>query len=354
MLKRSDTPRNTFELDVNLTLPGGGVTALFGASGSGKTTLLRCIAGLEKPSQGFLSINGQSWQSATHCLPTHRRPLGYVFQEASLFPHLTAKGNLAYAIKRTHAPLPADLYDKVVSVMGIETILNQRPSQLSGGERQRVAIARALLIQPGVLLMDEPLAALDTARKQEILPYLEQLPALFDIPIIYVSHSLDEVARLADHMVVLEQGKVAAQGSLTEVFSRIDLPSRFGDQTGVVLKGIVTERDAHWHLSRLSFASGDLWVSDSGDEVGQPLRIRILARDVSIALSHHEDSSITNRILAEITEIAPDLDEAMVLIRLKVGTDYLIARLTKRSVAHLQLAIGQKVWAQVKSVALVR
>lgn len=238
--------------------------------------------------------------------------------------------------------------------MGIAALLDQYPGQLSGGEQQRVAIARSLLVQPRVLLMDEPLAALDTTRKQEILPYLEQLPALFDIPILYVSHAIDEVARLADHMVVLEQGKVAAQGSLTDVFSRIDLPARFGDQTGVVLMGTIIERDTQWHLSRLSFGSGNLWVRDSGDEVGQTLRIRILARDVSIALAQHDDTSIANRIFAEVIEIAPDLDEAMALLRLKVGMHYLIARLTKRSVAHLQLVVGQKVWAQVKSVALVR
>ena len=343
-----------FSLDVDVTLPGKGITAIFGHSGSGKTSFLRCVAGLERPDQGRLCVNGDSWQSDTAFRPTHKRPLGYVFQESSLFPHLSAEGNLVYAVKRADAKPSAELYQRVLEVMGIGSVLRHRPHRLSGGERQRVAIARALLIQPRLLLMDEPLASLDLARKQEIMPYLERLHAAFDIPVLYVSHSLDEVARLADHTLVLEQGRVIAQGSVAEVFSRIDLPVHFAEEAGVVLQGQVVARDAQWHLSKVAFAGGELWVRDGGDELKRAVRVRVLARDVSLALAPHDDSSILNRLPAQVAEIGADDDEAMALVRLKVGDEYLVARLTRRSVAHLQLAPGKTVWAQIKSAAVVR
>lgn len=199
-----------FRLDVDLTLPGRGVTALFGHSGSGKTTLLRCIAGLERSPQGFLSFKGEVWQDAATWLPTYRRPLGYVFQEASLFPHLTVMGNLRYGLRRVTAGQRAHL-EQAIELLGIAPLLKRRPDRLSGGERQRVGIARALAVNPRVLLMDEPLAALDHQRKQEILPYLERLHDTLAIPVLYVSHSPDEVARLADHLVVMEDGQALAR-----------------------------------------------------------------------------------------------------------------------------------------------
>ncbi|WDE09348.1 molybdenum ABC transporter ATP-binding protein [Thalassomonas viridans] len=345
-----------FALDVEAAVPGNGITAIFGHSGSGKTTFLRCVAGLEKPELGELQVKGDIWQSRSVFKPTHKRPLGYVFQESSLFPHLTAKANLDYAIKRSGLPFSSQLYERVLSVMGISQVLPRYPAQLSGGERQRVAIARALLIQPSLLLMDEPLASLDSARKQEILPYLERLRSGFDIPIFYVSHSIDEVAHLADHILVLEQGRLAAQGSLTEVFSRIDLPVRFGEETGVIITGQVAERDSRWHLVRVAFDGGELWVRDGGDALKQSVRIRVLARDVSLALASHQDTSIVNRLESEVVEISRDQDEAMALVRLrlKCGSEYLIARLTQKSVHQLQLQPGKRVWAQIKSVAVVR
>ncbi len=354
-----DENNHSFSLDLDVSFPAAGITAIFGESGSGKTTFLRCIAGLEKSSAGQLSVDGEVWQSSDVFIPTHKRPLGYVFQESSLFAHLTAQGNLNYAIKRSGVVADADtdkLYDRVLEIMGIKPLLQRYPHQLSGGERQRVAIARALLIQPRLLLMDEPLASLDAARKQEILPYLERLRSEFEIPVIYVSHSMDEVARLADHVVVLNQGKVKAQGNLTEVFSRIDLPIELGDEAGVVLQGQVVECDKNWHLMRVSFPGGDLWVRDDGDSNNQEntARVRVLARDVSLALSSHEDSSILNRLPVEVIEISEDRDESMQLIRLQTGASYLIARLTNKSVHHLTLKPGMHVWAQVKSVALVR
>jgi len=341
-------------LDIDTTMPTSGITAIFGHSGSGKTSLLRCIAGLEKAQQGQLIVNETCWQDANTFLPTHKRPIGYVFQEASLFPHLSAQKNLNYAVKRADQIVSPEFYQRVIEVMGLAGILNRYPSQLSGGERQRIAIARALLIQPRLLLMDEPLAALDHQRKQEILPYLERLHKSFDIPILYVSHSMDEVARLADHILVLDQGKVVAEGELTEVFSRIDLPQRLEEESGVILNGKVIEKDQQWQLMRVAFAEGHIWLPDSGETLEQEVRIRVLAKDVSLALSNHDDSSIVNRIPVAVSEIKSDQDKAMSLVRLAMGSDYLVSKLTQKSVHNLDLSIGLKVWAQIKSVAIVR
>lgn len=353
-LQREGDNNHAFRLDVDLTLNGAGITAIFGHSGSGKTTFLRCFSGLEKADQANICINGDVWQDNKQFTPTHKRPLGYVFQEASLFPHLTAMDNLQYAVKRSWSSVDDDFFQKVISVMDISHLLNRHPEQLSGGERQRVAIARALLVKPRVLLMDEPLASLDGARKAEIIPYLAQLPGLFNIPILYVSHSLEEVSQLADHCVLLNQGQVVAQGTPQDVFSRIDLPVRFDEETGVIIQGAVVERDEQWHLSKIKFTDSELWVRDGGDAIGDRVRIRILARDVSLTEQPCDQSSILNRVLVTVEEIVADRDEAMSLLRLKAGSDYLIARLTNRSVNHLNLCPGKRIWAQIKSVALVR
>ena len=350
---RQDNAQDSFSLSINATVPAKGITAIFGHSGSGKTTLLRCIAGLEPSAKGQLQIAGDTWQDDNYFMPTHKRSLGYVFQEASLFDHLTAKGNLDFAIKRADKPFDQALYQKVLMIMGIEGLLSRYPSQLSGGERQRVAIARALLIQPQILLMDEPLAALDLARKQEILPYLEKLRDNIDIPILYVSHAMDEVARLADHTLMLEKGQLIAQGEVSQVFSRLDLPGQFQQDTGVIIKAQVLEKDEQWHLMRVAFSGGDLWLKDSGESVSQTVRVRVLARDISLALSAQQDSSILNRLQARVIEIKEDNNEALALVRLQVGEEYLLARLTRRSLAHLQITVGKQVWAQVKSVAIV-
>lgn len=358
----NSTAADPFQLQVDLTLPGNGITAIFGPSGSGKTTLLRCLAGLQKATQGQLEVNGETWQNSSTFLPTHKRPLGYVFQEASLFEHLTVQGNLNYARKRAHLVQPADQTanqvlladDQVIEMMGIRSLLERHTEQLSGGERQRVAIARALLINPQLLLMDEPLAALDNARKQEILPYLERLRAQLDIPIIYVSHALDEVARLADYMVVLKDGQVQAQGELREVLARLDLPLAPSSDIGVVFDAQVVDRDSQWQLMRVAFSGGELWLADTKEQVGQTIRIRILARDVSLALGDHADTSILNRLPAAVLEVAPDQDSAMRLVGLQLGTTRITARLTHRSCEHLEVHPGRQLWAQIKSVAVVR
>ena len=341
-----------FILDVDLSLPGRGVTALFGHSGSGKTTLLRCIAGLERAREGRLTVNGEVWQDERHWLPTHKRPIGYVFQEASLFPHLSVLGNLRYGMKRMFDPQRVSL-DHAIELLGIGHLLDRKPDRLSGGERQRVGIARALAVSPRLLLMDEPLAALDLKRKQEILPYLERLHDELDIPVLYVSHSPDEVARLADHIVAMEDGKVLADGPLGDTLARLDLPIRLGEDAGVVIEAMVAERDANWHLIRVDFAGGHLWVRDNDMPLGHHARVRILARDVSLSHDKGEDTSILNALPARVTAIADDSHPALALVRLDIGDTPLIARLTKRSANHLTLRPGMEVWAHIKAVALI-
>lgn len=346
---------HAFVLDVDVSLPGRGITAIFGHSGSGKSTFLRCVAGLERPEPGRLRVLGEHWQSAREFLPTHRRPLGYVFQEASLFPHLSAQGNLDYARKRADRTVGARFTQEwVVELLGIGHRLQQMPHELSGGERQRVAIARALLIQPRLLLMDEPMASLDEQRKAEILPYLERLRDELELPILYVSHSVAEVARLAHHLVVLDDGKVKTQGPLAQVLAGVDPPLPLGEETGVVLEAEVAARDVRWHLVLVRFAGGELWVRDEGDAQGQSVRVRILARDISLALHEPQDSSIANRLRGEVIALAADAHPAMCLVQLQVGPSTLLARITRRSADQLRVAPERQVWVQIKSVALVR
>lgn len=341
-----------FTLDINMSLPGRGVTAIFGPSGSGKTTLLRCIAGLERAAQGFLSFNGEIWQDSAYFLAVHKRPLGYVFQEASLFTHLSVLENLRYGMLRSKAEQKVSL-DQAIELLGIGHLLERRPERLSGGERQRVGIARALAVSPRILLMDEPLAALDLGRKQEILPYLERLHDELDIPLLYVTHSSDEVARLADHLVVMEAGRVTAYGPLVETLARLDLPIRLGDERAVVLAAVVAEQDAKWCLARVDFNGGTLWIRDRGILPGHRVRVRVPASGVSLSLEQPQQSSILNSLAGTIEAIGDDDHPAHALIRVKVGESALLARVTRRSVAALVLTPGLPVWAQIKSVALL-
>ncbi|MCG6942014.1 MAG: molybdenum ABC transporter ATP-binding protein [Thiohalocapsa sp.] len=349
-----------FALDVDERLPGLGVTALFGHSGSGKTTLLRCIAGLEHAAAGEIRFNGETWQDASTWVPTHRRPIGYVFQEASLFPHLTVLSNLRYGQKRSQAKGQGQdarearfSLEHAIELLGIGHLLKRRPASLSGGERQRVGIARALAVSPRLLLMDEPLAALDLARKQEILPYLERLHDDLEIPVLYVSHAPDEVARLADHLVVMDAGRVLASGPLNQILSRLDLPIRLGEDAGVVLDGRVAERDERWHLLRVACCSASLWVRDSGAAIGDHARIRILARDVSIAHEPKTGTSILNTLPARVLSLGNDAHPALSLVKLDVAGSPVLARVTHRSAEQLGLAPGMTVWIQIKAVALL-
>jgi molybdate transport system ATP-binding protein len=347
---RLDRPR--FSLDVDLVLPGRGVTAIFGPSGSGKTTLLRCIAGLERAPGGRLQLGDETWQDGGRWVPTHLRPLGYVFQEASLFPHLSVAGNLRYGERRSPAARRRNL-EASIELLGLASLLERAPGKLSGGERQRVAIARALATAPRLLLMDEPLAALDAARKREILPYLERLHDELDIPVLYVSHAADEVARLADHLVLLDGGRVRASGRLTDLLQRLDLPLALGEDVGTVLEGAIDEIDATWHLARVGFPGGVLWTRDHGLPVGQRVRVRVLARDVSLARAAPLRTSIQNVFEGWIDAVADDEHPSSVVVRLCVGPSRLLARVTKRAAVELDIVPGREIWVQVKSVALL-
>lgn len=341
-----------FTLDVDLLIPGRGVTVLFGHSGSGKTTLLRAIAGLEPAVQGSLSVNGETWLNQKFSLPVYQRPLGYVFQEASLFPHLTVLKNLRFGQKRsTHSQ--AFNLEQAINLLGLESLLARKSHSLSGGERQRVAIARALAVNPQLLLMDEPLAALDAKRKREILPYLERLHAELDIPVIYVTHSSDEVARLADHVVVMEQGKIVVSGELNSIFSRLDLPIQANEDVGVIINARLAAIDSQWHLAQVKFSGGNLWVRDQGVAIDRQVRVRVLARDVSLTCCEPVKTSIQNILSGVITDITADTQPGVVLVRLAVGDAYILARITGRAAADLQLVCGQSVWIQIKAVALM-
>ncbi|NML28433.1 molybdenum ABC transporter ATP-binding protein [Zoogloea dura] len=351
---RCRLPLADFALEADLSLPGRGVTALFGPSGSGKTTLLRCVAGLARAA-GRVEINGECWQDDARriFLPTHQRALGYVFQEASLFAHLSVKANLEFGLKRI-APAERKVgWDAALELLGIGHLLERGTGALSGGERQRVAIARALLTSPRLLLMDEPLAALDARRKQEILPYLERLHDELAIPILYVSHSPDEVARLADHLVLLEQGRVLASGPIAELQARLDLPLALDEDAAVVVEAQVLEHDEAYALTRLGLARGSIQVTRKPLAVGARARIKIQARDVSIALSADNPSSIVNRLPARIRGFGEAVHPAQCLVSLDAGGTLLLARITRLSRDQLDLREGMEVVAQIKSVALL-
>ncbi|WP_137886179.1 molybdenum ABC transporter ATP-binding protein [Pseudomonas sp. 2FE] len=354
---RFRVPYPGFSLDVDLQLPGRGVTALFGYSGSGKTTCLRCVAGLERAKDGYLQVNGELWQDSSkgHFLPPHKRALGYVFQEASLFEHLSVRRNLEYGLKRIAANERRVALDHAVELLGIEHLLERMPARLSGGERQRVGIARALLTSPKLLLMDEPLAALDLKRKGEILPYLERLHDELDIPILYVSHSPDEVARLADHLVLMDEGKVLASGPMGEILARLDLPMALGEDAGVVVEGVVTGYDSAYRLLSLGFPNSamSVRVAHSPVTLGKRMRCKIQARDVSLNLEKPLHSSILNLLPVTVSAEIPADNAAHVLVRLEMEGTPLLARITRYSRDQLGLHRGQRLWAQIKSVALL-
>lgn len=351
----TDSTQQGFSLDLKLSLPAKGITAVFGHSGSGKTTLLRCMAGLENDANFKMRVNDIVWQDEQLTLPCHKRNVAYVFQENGLLPHLTVLANLNYALARERNRALPSIND-IAQQMGIDKLLSHMPQQLSGGERQRVAIARALLTQPDLLLMDEPLASLDTASKQAILPLIEELKQHQQVAIIYVSHDLNEVARLADHVVVLSQGKLVMQGETDDVIRQLSAKHELLDQASVVLEGEIIHREASWHLIHVKLHKAPqqvIWINDNNKPIGNDIRLRLLAKDVSITLEQHKDSSIVNRLPATISQIYPDYDQGMVLLELQLEQAFILAKLTRFSVAHLQLKVGSKVWAQIKSVAIV-
>ena len=355
ILARFKVQREGFAMQATLELPGRGVTALFGHSGSGKTTLLRAIAGLDRHAHGYLKVCGEVWQDDDSGIfvPTHRRALGYVFQEASLFPHLSVRGNLDFARERARAPDGAQVMARALALLGIAHLVERPTTALSGGERQRVAIARALLTKPRLLLMDEPLASLDHQRKEEVLPYLERIHAELDIPMLYVSHAMEEVARLADHVVLLDGGKVLASGAAVDTLARVDLSMSLAEDAGSIVEGVVDGVEEDYGLLRLRAAGGVMYVAHRALATGARLRLRILARDVSLALARQADVSILNHLQATVTAQAPTADGAHVIVRLDAGGTPLLARITRRSRDQLGLVMGMPVWAQVKAAALL-
>ncbi len=341
--------RPGFRLEVALRLPGSGVSAVFGPSGSGKSTLLRALAGLEPDARGRLRIGGETWQDGDRALPPHRRRVGVVFQQAALLPQHSVEANLRYGWRRANAP--AERLAQWVERLGLGPLLARAPATLSGGERQRVALARALVTDPCWLLLDEPLSALDAERRGEILPLLEAVRAHAGIPILYVSHAIEEVARLADHLVLLEAGRVLAAGPALELFNRADLPLALREDAGVVLDAVIRERDPYG-LSTLETAAGVLYAHGPIRTVGDRVRLRIQARDVSISLARHDDTSLLNLLPATVESLQA-LPGGQLQLRLHAGSEVLLARVAARSVARLHLEPGRQVWAQVKAVALL-
>jgi molybdate transport system ATP-binding protein len=343
-----------FKLEVDLTLPCTGISVLFGHSGSGKTTLLRCIAGLEQAPQGYLEINGSVWQDSEQqiFLPTYKRPLGYVFQEANLFSHLTVLANLQYGLKRVKNNLGLIKLNQTIELLGIGHLLTRMPNNLSGGERQRVAIARALALNPEILLMDEPLASLDFKRKQEILPYLIKLHQQLDIPIIYVTHSQQEVAQLADTLVILEDGNILASGPLSETQSRHDLPLAQDREAATVWQVTIAEHESEYHLTRVEFEGGSLSIAKVDAKIGTDLRVQIYARDVSITLAEPHATSILNVLPAVISHLSEG-QENQALVKLQLGQQLLLAHISRKSLLLLGLQIGMSVFAQIKGTSIL-
>jgi molybdate transport system ATP-binding protein len=349
---RFNIDRGNFRLDVDLVIPSSGVTAVLGPSGSGKTTLLRAIAGLDHHPGGFLKLGDWTWQDGSQFVPTHQRALGYVFQEASLFAHLSVRDNLQYGIKRVPEVERRVSLEQAIDLLGIGQLLERQPDTLSGGERQRVAIARALAVSPRLLLMDEPLANLDQELKGEVLPYLEALRTELDIPVIYVSHMQDEVARLASELLLLDTGTVTAIGSVDEMFTRLDLPLAHVDDAAAVIEATICDHDEEYDLTHLNFVGGRITVPRAPIRVGNRARLRIAARDVSLTLEHQSSTSILNIFPATVDDIA-DEGRAQVTVRLLAGGAPLLARITRKSATDLGIQPGKPVYAQVKSVALL-
>ena len=341
----------SFMLDANFSIPDRGITVVFGPSGSGKTTLLRAIAGLEKSDDGFLKIGDSVWQKGEDFLATHKRQIGYVFQDAALFDHLDVKGNLNFVIKRAIG-LKEDFIESIHNLLEIKTMLNRKTTQLSGGERQRVAIARALLTNPKILLLDEPLSALDLKRKNEILPYLDSIHNDLEIPILYVTHSQDEMSRLADHLLLIEDGNIIGSGPVNDMLTRFDMPLSHGGDAVSIIEAEVLKRDSEFNLMHLDFLGGQFIVPDNGFPVQTKVRIRVVARDVSLTKSKQVDTSILNIFPAMVQEIVNE-GEAQVMVRLQIKETILLACITRKSSYKLRLEKGSEVFVQVKSVAIL-
>jgi molybdate transport system ATP-binding protein len=349
-----------FHLAARLAAPASGITALFGRSGAGKTSIVNALAGLLKPDRGRIAVGGETLFDSERGidLPPERRRLGYIFQEHRLFPHYSVKGNLLYGSKGGAKNGETISFDAVVALLDIENLLARRVAELSGGEKQRVAIGRALLASPRLLLMDEPLAALDAARKAEILPFIARLRDELHLSIIYVSHAMEEVVRLADTLALVDDGRIAAIGAVEELTSRIDLRPLTGRfEAGSVLRTVLRGHDATYGLSELTFPGGRLRVPHLSLPLGTVLRVRVHARDVVLANAPVSGLSIRNAFAGKVIEISPD-QGPLVDLRIDIGTPaepvMLWARITNRALHDLKLQLGSPVHALVKTVALDR
>ncbi len=349
---RFNLQHDNFVLDIDTEMPSQGVTAIFGDSGCGKTTLLRSIAGLERCQQGFLQINDTIWQDNTLFVPTEKRSIGYVFQEASLFDHLNVLQNIQYGCSRVPDRERSIKLEQAIELLALTPLLKRNTAQLSGGERQRVAIARALASSPKILLMDEPLSALDLKRKHEIMPFLESLHDKLNIPILYVSHAPGEIARLADHLLLMEEGKIRASGSLDTMLTRLDLSLAHGDRAAALIHANVAEHDKTFNVTYLDFPGGRFTVAHKDLPINHPVRLRVIARDVSITLEHQSNTSILNIFPAVVDTMTPE-GNAQVVVRLLLNNIPILSRITQKSASLLALETGKKVFAQVKTVALL-
>lgn len=345
-------PRDGFTLEVAHDFAAEGVTALFGPSGCGKTSLLRVIAGHEPGASGAVRWGREAWQGAAFVAP-HLRRVGYVFQEARLFPHLDVNGNLRFAEKRAEA---GDIRrDDVVEGLGIARLLSRSVGDLSGGERQRVSIARSLLIQPRLMLMDEPLAALDHRAKAGILPLIQSLPRRFGVPVVYVTHALDEVAQVADHVVTMKAGRVMAQGPVAEMLERPDMQGLSGRfEAGSIIEGVIASHDQAMHLTRVDVGGLPFEMPYLDAPIGTPLRLRVRARDVTLATKRPEGISTRNILAGKLVRVVPEDETAFAEVLVDIGPARVQARVTHASVAELGLVEGREVFALIKSVSFDR
>ena len=340
-----------FTFGVDIAIPEKGITGVFGPSGCGKTTLLRAIAGLDHFPQGYIRIGGEVWQDTTTFVPTYKRMVGYIFQESNLFTHMTVKKNLKYGLSRV--PKGRELsMDTIVDLLDISALMDQYPRNLSGGEQQRVAIARAILASPRLLLMDEPLASLDLDRKREIIPYIEALNHDLGMPIIYVSHDRDEITRLADHLLLMDHGKIISSGSIADVLTRVDLPLAKSADAESIIRAKVRDYDSKYQLSILESSVGQVVIPGEKLELGRDVRLRIPARDVSLTLVHQTDTSILNIFSATVDQVFGG-DAPQVMVKVRTGDTAILARITRKSADNLKLKPGMKIFAQTKSVAVL-
>ncbi len=348
--------RGTFSIEATLEAPQSGVTALFGPSGCGKTTFLRLLCGVDRAKVGKVCVNGMWWQSSSFFLQTWKRPVGVVFQDSRLFPHLTVKNNLEYGAKRSFASKRTNgyrvNYDHTVSWLGLERLLDRFPNGLSGGERQRVALGRAILRNPSLLLLDEPMASLDESSKIEIIPYLEELRSELSIPILYISHDIYEIHRIADRVALMEKGSLLTSGDIKTILTSLELPISRGSHAGAVINADVVEHDKEFNLSILEFEGGKISVARGGMTIGKNVKLRINASDVALALDKPRNTSVLNVFGVKVTGIV-EINESQVIVKLDAHGVAMLSKITKKSLDALSIKRGDKCYAMVKSVALI-